>query len=80
MPRPFRRAPIPTTTRGPSPAPTKSARSIGGQCTKSHAFRRRLSLHDQQALAREDEEVLLRVFGVVHPVRLPGEDADMTPT
>src|SRR5688572_23084306 len=31
---------MPTTTHGPSPAPTKTCSVIGGQCTKSQALRR----------------------------------------
>ena len=39
-----------------------------------------LAFDDQQALAGEDEEVLLRVLAVVHAVRLPwAEDADADP-
>ena len=37
-----------------------------------------LTLDDQQALAGEDEEVLLRILGVIHAVRLPGsKDPDV---
>ena len=42
-PRPFRRAPTPRTTHGPSPAPTKTCSVHGGQWTKSHARKRRSS-------------------------------------
>ena len=37
-----------------------------------------LPLHDQQALTGEDEEILLRILGVVHAIRLAGpQDPDV---
>ena len=39
-----------------------------------------LALHDQQALARQDEEILLCFLAVVHAARLSGtEDGDVEP-
>ena len=53
----------------------------GGQMHEVPCFQRSLlTLDDQQALAREHEEVLLRVLTVVHAARLSGaEDADADP-
>ena len=39
-----------------------------------------LALDDEEALARKNEEVLLRFLGVIHAVRLAGpEDPDVEP-
>ena len=52
----------------------------GEQCTKSHASSRRLVLDDQDAVARQHEEVLLAVLAVVVAETLARlENADVEP-
>ena len=67
------RAPTVTITHGPSPAPTNTCFVHGGQWTKSHAFKLPLlALDHEDALAGDDEEVLLADLAVVHAGRLAG--------
>jgi hypothetical protein len=67
---PFR-APVMKITHGPSPAPTKPCSESGGQCTEVPRLERPLlALDQQQAIAREDEEVLLVGLTVIPPARL----------
>ncbi len=81
MPRPFRRAPTPTTTHGPSPAPDEDVLGPGRAVHEVPGLQQALlAFDDQQALAGEDEEVLLRVLAVVHAVRAPwAQDPDADP-
>ena len=59
--------------QGPLPAPMSTCSVHAGQWKRSHCFERALlTLDDQHALADEYEEVLLRVLGVVEPLRLAG--------
>ena len=61
------RAPTIRITQGPSPAPTNAWVVLGAQWRKSHSRNRRsFPLDDQQALAAQDEEVLLIGLAVVH--------------
>ena len=78
MPFPAR-APTASSVHGPEPAPTKTCSVHGGQWTKSHCLQRTLlALDQQQALAGQDEEILLVLLAVVHARRLPRlEDADV---
>ena len=70
----FLRAPDAARRRtAPSPAPTKHVlrprRAVDEVPRPQPSL---LALDDQQTLAREDEEVLLRVLGVVHALGSPG--------
>ena len=68
-----RRAPVMKITHGPSPVPTnvwlRAGRAVDEVPGPQLAL---LLLDDQQARAREHEEVLLARLGVVHAGRLAG--------